>query len=223
MLPAPPPFPAGAQRVNLKENMLSEVGNDVLRSARVFAVAVRKVFEEEVLGEVAGPKVNFSQLKLLYLVTQAEPHNISGAAAFLGVSKAAASKSVDKLVRRKLLKRTDVETDRRTSQLTLTDAGRKLLKAYEEARNKLAEKVLSSFSEQELRVATEVLDRLTSAVGVYSSSPGEICMQCSIYTREKCRFGELGQQACLFHRYRGQKPEAVEQDENGSYEPREVF
>ncbi len=120
-----------------------ELTHEFLSSARVFAKAVRDVFEAAILQEVAGDKLTFVQLKLLYLVAQADSVTIGDAAAFLGVTSPAASKSVEKLVRRRLLRRSDIQGDRRTSQLSLTEASRRLLEAYEAARNQRAAEIFA--------------------------------------------------------------------------------
>ena len=93
----------------VQQDIPAELSNEFLSSARVFAWSVREVIERTVLREVAGNSLTFSQLKLLYLVAHTDTLNISDAAAFLGVSAAAASKAVDKLVRRRLLRRAETQ------------------------------------------------------------------------------------------------------------------
>src|SRR5579862_8505616 len=82
------------------EPITTDLSNEFLGSARVFAWSVREVIERTVLREVAGDRLTFSQLKLLYLVAHTDVLNIGDAAAFLGVTCGAASRSVDKLVHR---------------------------------------------------------------------------------------------------------------------------
>lgn len=179
----------------------SELCNEFLSSARVFAWSVREVLEKSILREVAGDKLTFAQLKMLYLVAHTDEHTTIGdAAAFLGISNAAASKAVDKLVRRRLLRRAEHQEDRRSSQLSLTEASRRLLEAYEEARNQFALKALEEFPPEELRQTAELLDRLAGAFVRHGADPNHVCMQCEIYYREKCRFGELGQRNCFYQR-----------------------
>jgi DNA-binding MarR family transcriptional regulator len=153
------------------------------------------------LLEVAGDKLTFSQLKLLYLVAHTDEHTTIGdAAIFLGISNAAASKAVDKLVRRRLLRRTEIQEDRRSIQLSLTEASRRLLESYEDTRNRLALMMFSEFSPEELRQTAELLDRLAGAFVRHGADPDHVCMQCEIYYRDKCRFGELGQRNCFYQR-----------------------
>lgn len=169
-----------------------------LSSARVFAQAVRDVFEAAVLREVAGDKLTFPQLKLLYLVAHTDAITIGDAAAFLGVSSPAASKTVEKLVRRRLLRRSDIQGDRRTSQLALTETSRRLLETYEAARNYQAAKVFSQFSAEELRHTSEVLDRLAAGIVSGQADGKAACMQCEIYFRKPCRFADLGKRTCFY-------------------------
>jgi len=190
------------------ESVHPELNNEFLSSARVFAWSVREILEKTVLSEVAGEKLTFSQLKLLYLVAHTDEHTTVGdGAAFLGVSNAAASKAVDKLVRRRLLRRSEVQADRRSSQLSLTEASRKLLEAYEAARNEKAARAFAQFSPDELERASELLDRLAGAIVNPTSDPAHVCLQCEIYYRDHCRFGELGRRNCFYQRRKSEKQE----------------
>jgi len=135
----------------VQKDISAELSNEFLSSARVFAWSVREVIERTVLRMVAGNSLTFAQLKLLYLVAHTDTLNIGDAAAFMGVSAAAASKAVDKLVRRRLLRRTETQADRRISHLSLTETSRKLMEAYKAARDQMANAIFSRFSADELR------------------------------------------------------------------------
>jgi DNA-binding MarR family transcriptional regulator len=173
---------------------------EFLSGARVFAKAVRDVIEGAVLQEVAGTKLSMPQLKLLYLVAHVDSVTIGDAAAFLGVSSSAASKTVEKLVRRRLLRRSDIQGDRRSSQLSPTESSRRLLQMYEEARNRKAVEIFSQYSPDVLRHIAELLDHL--ACGIASRRAGTTedaaCMQCEIYYRKQCRFGQFGARKCFY-------------------------
>ena len=102
-----------------EEDVGRELSNEFLSSARVLAWSVREVIERTVLREVSGDKLTFSQFKLLYLVAHTDVFSIGDAAAFLGVTCGAASRTVDKLVRRRLLRRVAPQEDRRTIRLVV--------------------------------------------------------------------------------------------------------
>jgi DNA-binding MarR family transcriptional regulator len=180
---------------------------DFLSSARVFAKAVRDVIEADVLREVAGDKLTMPQLKLLYLVAQTESVTIGDAAYFLGVSSPAASKTVEKLVRRRLLRRNDIRGDRRSSELSLTEQARRLLENYEAARNQRAADIFAEYSPEVLRDTAEVLDHLASGIARQRMgvNPDETCLQCEIYFRQECRFGKFGACNCYYKSKKNRK------------------
>jgi len=113
--------------------------------------------------------VTRSQLKLLEHVAAAGGRTIGDAAAVLGVSNQAASKAVDKLVRRRLLRRSDAESDRRASVVTLTDTSRRLLAALEEARTRRIEEIFLPFSTEDLRRTEGFLRRLANGISNHSA------------------------------------------------------
>jgi len=195
----------------IRADVTSELNNEFLSSARVLAWSVREVIERTVLREVAGKDFTFSQLKLLYLVAHTDTLNITDAATFLGVSPPAASKAVDKLVRRRLLRRAETQQDRRTSRLSLTETSRKLMDAYISARDQRARAVFSQFSAEELRRTSEVLDRLAGAITSSGADPDAVCMQCEIYFRDVCRFQEYGKRNCFYQHHQRE-----EQDRAGT-------
>jgi DNA-binding MarR family transcriptional regulator len=207
-----------------QQNAITEAGssdeispalcNLFLSSARVFAWSVREVIERTVLREVAGDKVNFTQLKLLYLVAHTDVLNMSDAAAFLGVTSGAVTKVVDKLVRRRLLRRNAPQEDRRTIRLSLTETSRRMMSAYLVARDNRAGAAFRQFSPDELQRTAELLDRVAGAIISGSSEPNAVCMQCEIYYRTQCRFGEYGGRNCFYQRHK--TPERPEEGGDGA-------
>jgi DNA-binding MarR family transcriptional regulator len=186
----------------IAQDISPDLSHDLLGSARVFAWSVREVIERSVLREVAGESLTFAQLKLLYLVAHTDVLKIGDAAAFLGVTCGGASKAVDKLVRRQLLRRTAPAEDRRTFRLSLTETGRKLMEAYQVARDRRTGKALEQFAPEELKRISELLDRLAGAIVNCGSEPEAPCMQCEIYFRENCRFGAYGRRDCFYQRHK---------------------
>jgi len=182
----------------------ADLSNQFLSSARVLAWSVREVIERTVLREVSGDKLTFSQLKLLYLVGHTDELNIGDAAAFLGVTCGAVSRTVEKLVRRRLLRRVAPQEDRRLIRLCLTETSRKLMDAYLTARDHRARLAFRQFAPEELERTAEVLDRLAGAIVSSGSDPAATCMQCEIYVRDRCRFGEYGHRNCFYQRHKKQ-------------------
>ena len=85
-------------------------------------------------------------------------------------------------------------------RLSLTETSRKLMEAYQAARDYRAKMALRQFAPEELRRTSELLDRLAGAIVSSGANPNAICMQCEIYFRERCRFGEYGRRNCFYQR-----------------------
>ena len=100
--------------------------NDFLGSVRILSTTIDEWMETE-LKEISDGRVTPSQMKVLKLVARTNARRIGDVADFLAVSNAAASKAVDRLVRRGLLRRTESAADRRAVELSLTPEGRTLL------------------------------------------------------------------------------------------------
>jgi DNA-binding MarR family transcriptional regulator len=178
------------------------VAHDFLGSAHVFASAVEDVIEKRILEEVAGKHLTLSQFRLLKLVAVTDAHTISDVGLFLGVSNAAASKAVDKLVRRKLLRRKEGQPDRREICLSLTEASKRLLVAYEEKKERKLAEVFRGYTEEELKRTTSLLDRLSAGLVDHHSHDGEVCLQCGIYFRNQCLVRKLLSRDCFYMRNR---------------------
>jgi DNA-binding MarR family transcriptional regulator len=182
-----------------------EMISELLGSVQVFSGAVRSVLEEKLLRETAGGRLTFSRFKLLKLVAVTDSRTIGDVAAFLGVSNTAASKAVDKLVRRRLLRRTEGHTDRRASELSLTGEGRRLLSAYEAARDEKLTEIFSACVPEQLCGTVATLDRLSANLVDHTANPQELCFQCGIYFREKCLLRELVRRTCFYQKHKARK------------------
>jgi DNA-binding MarR family transcriptional regulator len=183
----------------------AEVGdliNDFLGSTQVFARAVRNVVEEKLLREIAPRQLTYSQFRLLKVVAMTSARTLGDVATFLGVSNAAASKAVDKLVRRGLLLRSEAETDRRAIELSLTEPSRRLLAAYDTAKNRKLARVFRQLPPKDLRHTAELLDQLSAVIVDHTAKAEEICLQCGIYYRKKCLIRQLVQRKCFYHRHK---------------------
>ncbi len=179
-----------------------QIAHDFLGSAHVFASAVEDIIERRLLDEVAGKSLTLSQFRLLKLVAVTDAHTISDVGLFLGVSNAAASKAVDKLVRRKLLRRKEGQPDRREICLSLTEASKRLLTAYDQKKSRKLGEVFDGFAVEELKRTANLLDRLSAGLVDHHGHDGEVCLQCGIYFRNQCLVRKLLRRDCFYLRNR---------------------
>jgi DNA-binding MarR family transcriptional regulator len=75
----------------------------------------------------------------------------------LGISSAAASQLLDRMVQQGSVERTEDPADRRSKRLVLTDEGRKTLKETMNARQEWVRALASSLNEEELNQVAETL------------------------------------------------------------------
>ena len=108
--------------------------------------------------------VTLPQLRALVLVRGKGPMRLSDLATELDVDTSTATRLVDRLVRKGLLNRKVEETDRRALRLTLTPAGRGLLRRMTEYRKREIRRVLARLTDEErdsVRAGMQALSRAT--------------------------------------------------------------
>jgi MarR family 2-MHQ and catechol resistance regulon transcriptional repressor len=176
----------------------AQLVHDFLGSAQIFASALNDLMEAQ-LREVSGKRLTFSQLKLLKMVSLSEGYTVSNVADFLRVSNAAASRAVDRLVKRGFLRRAEAEDDRRAVHLSLTDRGRKLLESYDHASSHILESLFGELPPEQLRTTASLLDNLSLSIVDRGNESREVCFRCGIHFRQRCLLRQSGQRACHFH------------------------
>lgn len=107
--------------------------------------------------------LSFSQINILMRMVHRGSTSVSEVGDQLGVSIAAASQAVDRLVQLGLIKRNEDPEDRRAKQLALTKKGRDLIDQGVEARSKWVEGVADSLSTEQQKMIISALVLLTSA------------------------------------------------------------
>jgi DNA-binding MarR family transcriptional regulator len=107
--------------------------------------------------------LSFSQINILMRLIHAGTTGVSEIGEQLGVSNAAASQAVDRLVILDLIKRTEDPSDRRAKQLALTDKGRTLIESGIEARSRWVEGLTDALTPEQQTMIVAALTLLTAA------------------------------------------------------------
>ncbi len=172
--------------------------NDFLGSVRILSTTIDEWMEQE-LREVTDNRVTPSQLKVLKLVARTNARRIGDVADFLAVSNAAASKAVDRLVRRGLLRRQEAAADRRAVELSLTTEGRTLLAQYEAATSQVLKSLFGGLDPDQLTETARFLDQLSTEVVKTGRVREGICLRCGIHFRDRCILRQSVGKNCYFH------------------------
>ncbi|HWQ54292.1 MAG TPA: MarR family winged helix-turn-helix transcriptional regulator [Bryobacteraceae bacterium] len=176
--------------------------DEFLGSANVLASAISGLMEERLLTETTAKTLTLSQLKILKLLASSGQGTIGDLAAFLGVSNPAASKAVEKLVRRRLVRRTEDALDRRSSAVTLSEAARRMMADYESARRRRLTRLFRDISAAELRRTAGLLERLSARIVTQGAHPEEVCLQCGIHLGQRCLVREAANIKCSYEQRR---------------------
>ena len=105
-------------------------------------------------------KLTMPQMFALRYIYHKGKCNISDIAKELGVSSAAASQMLDRLVGQGLILRREDQHDRRNKNLTLAEEGRSLLRESVEAQRQWLDALVESMSSDEMERVTEAMDIL---------------------------------------------------------------
>ncbi len=181
-----------------------------LGSAHVFASALTHVLERKLVGQLSESQLTPAQMKVLQLVARTENHCVGDVAVFLDVSNAAASKTVDKLVRGGWLRRIEAKPDRRATELFLTSQGKKLLKSYDSARLRSMASICRTLRNEELLGLAGRLDLLSARIVKHVVRSEDICLQCGVHLRERCVIRDESGEICAYRRARNEKESVKE-------------
>jgi DNA-binding MarR family transcriptional regulator len=172
--------------------------NDFLGSVRILSTTIDEWMEEE-LKETTKDRVTPSQLRVLKLVARTNARRIGDVADFLAVSNAAASKAVDRLVRRGLIRRAEAVADRRAVELSLTSEGRTLLAQYEVVTNQVLKDIFGGLPQEQLKDTADFLDQLSTRMVKDGRTREGICLRCGIHFRDRCLLRQSVGRNCYFH------------------------
>lgn len=158
----------------------------VMGASHVFCSAVNEMLERT-LAVATNEQLALSQVKLLLLIARPDQRfKVSDVAEFLGVTNAAASRAIERLVQRGLVDRTISRDDRRAVDLSLTPRSRELLDRFTDARNRELLALLSDYPDEKLRDIAALLDDLSVRLLDLRDGGKERCLRCGIHFRSSC-------------------------------------
>ena len=172
----------------------------VMGASHVFCTTVSELLERS-LAEATDAQLALSQVKLLLLIARpGQRFKVTEVADFLGVTNAAASRAIDRLVQRGLVDRTVSREDRRAVELSLTSESEALLERFTAVRNRELVRLLGDFPEEKLRVAAEVLDEMAVRLAELEGREEERCLKCGVHLREGCVMRDVLGRECAISR-----------------------
>lgn len=174
-----------------------ELIRQVMGASHIFCTSVNELLERT-LSESTAEQLAMSQVKLLLLISRpGQRFKVTDVAEFLGVTNAAASRAIDRLVQRGLVNRTISREDRRAVDLALTPAAEKLLERFTEVRNRELLRLLGQHPPEKLERAAELLDELSVLLLDPETHPDERCLRCGVHFRAGCVVRDVLGRECV--------------------------
>lgn len=127
-----------------------------------FTAVSRYCRQRDFPEELQTLDLTMAQLKAIWFLQQGQT-NMSRIASALGVALPSATATVDRLVQRGLVQRSEDLTDRRLVVCALTDKGESLAGAFEEFQRTTFRELLASLSDQELATVLRATTLLQQA------------------------------------------------------------
>lgn len=117
----------------------------------------------------AGQDVTLPQYRALVILSTEGPQRITDLASHLGVTASTASRMIDRLVRKRLVRRRQARDDRRSLRIDLTESGREVVDETSRRRRVEIERIMREMPAGSRRPLTEAVVAFAVAAG---ESPG---------------------------------------------------
>jgi len=167
-----------------------------------------EVIEHNYLLKKVPIPINKTQFSILKILKISGPYLVSEIANILQISRAAASKNVDKLVHYRLVKRKIIAQDRRTTQVLLLKPGEQIVDEYDRLREMKQNAALARFSENEQKQLADLLGKYVRECLQQEEDIDLICLQCNGSIRDKCELSEHRERCRFYYQAERKKEEA---------------
>ena len=145
--------------------------------SRMLSQLLCDVMEHNYLTVDAPHHLSKTQFSILKILNTSGSFLGSELSRILNISRPAISKNIDKLVKLKLVNRKILEEDRRTSEISLLEAGRVFVQDYEKLKMQKQEKALNSLSGREQMLLSELLSKYVRSCMHEEELLDVICLQ----------------------------------------------
>ena len=147
---------------------------------RLFCQSLTEVVVRPILEEISGCENELTQAQYIcmrYIHLHRLP-SIGEIAVGLDISNAAATKLVNRLVLKKLVKRKDDANDRRVLQLSLTEKGERIVKAIRECESERLNEIYSRMSAEGKKAFCQGLESFLVAALTEKELVDRVCLRC---------------------------------------------
>ncbi len=165
---------------------------------RIFSRIIVDVVERNNIKQASNTKLSVNQFLILRILYISETHKVSDIADFLHISRPAASKNIDYLVRKRLIKRREMPGNRRAMAISLLPKGRDIVQNYIRTSENKTKTALTQFSSDERELLNSLLDKYIRFCLAQENDLSLFCLQCGGEYNGKCLISPHIEN-CYFH------------------------
>lgn len=189
-------------------------GEDVyrfLRSGHILSAILREILHEISRRELHPHSLTWSQLCFLKLIALNSELQVGEVARGIGVTPAACSKNVDKLVRLGLVSRCAAPNDRRATLLSASPEGIELVRTFESLKASVVAPIIEELGAAKIDTLCTLLDEVCVSLlelGEFGEGP---CMRCAGYSDSACSIREVAGE-CALRMGHGPDPDEIDSE-----------
>jgi DNA-binding MarR family transcriptional regulator len=139
-----------------------------------------------------------NQFIILKILTTTGPLSLGEISDLLNISKAATSKNIDYLVKKRLISRKIDSKNRRKVDLSILTKGNDIIDRYNKYCEKKIKTVVSHYSSKEQAVFNKMIDKFIYYCISDEEDLALFCLQCGDKYEGNCPVGKI-KQKCYFH------------------------
>ena len=173
---------------------------NIINLSRILISIVCDTFESNYLSRHPNLKINKNQFTTLELLSVAGPLMVREIAEILQISKAAASKNINGLVKLNLAQRRTLPKDRRHTLVYLTNNGHQIIDNFHSEVTGKHNEITQKFSAEELSTLENLLKRFVLFCLEQESNIHLICVQCDGKILKNCSLDDDLEVCRYFHR-----------------------
>ncbi|HOX27010.1 MAG TPA: MarR family transcriptional regulator [Candidatus Krumholzibacteria bacterium] len=165
---------------------MARLDRHVSQNIGILAQVVADICQRSTLDEACGGTLSRNQFTILRILTARREVTIGRIARILGVSNAAASKNVDRLVRLGFVDRLATPGDRRRFAIALLPAGRAIVAGYDRIMAEKQSRLLENFTIEEKETLLDLLRRVIQHTLADDQDVDLVCFQCAGECGDEC-------------------------------------
>ena len=162
----------------------------IAENTLILSQIIQNICEKNCLKQSSPDFLTKTQFTILKILCATGSCSVSELANVLHISRAAASKNIEILVKNKFVSRKVIKEDRRTVVIELLNGGISVIKKYDSLRLENQERILKKFSANEKKEFAKLLDKYILLYLENETNADLICLQCDGRIGEECSLGK---------------------------------